>query len=306
MTARDISLVGAVYSAVPSVLLPKSGGGQASFVEISDTTAAAADVAYGKEFYTSAGVKTQGTATSQGVSVVETTDPVAGGTIVTITATPVYPFNFKGEQCEWVSNLGSNSYALSTTTFDTWTPSTTAKAVKATANLTTFSADLANYEYIIKWETQADVAYDSGTTMNTCPIRQVACLYSYIFKRPVDLTAVGNGGRTSNSTVSYTSALTKYYNANGALAMGWTMSYGIYPAVTNPTFSSSTSNTPTVTVKTPTWNVRCSTTYMSTTAAEAIDSANTSLQQKATLYRCKVGSFARGAYEDCITLFNGG
>ena len=64
--AQNISLWGATYSAVPSVSLPKSGGGTASFTDVSDTTAAAADVASGKYFYTSAGVRTQGTSSGGG------------------------------------------------------------------------------------------------------------------------------------------------------------------------------------------------------------------------------------------------
>lgn len=58
--AQNISLWGANYSAVPSVNLPKTGGGTASFTDVTDTTAAAADVATGKYFYTSAGTKTSG------------------------------------------------------------------------------------------------------------------------------------------------------------------------------------------------------------------------------------------------------
>lgn len=61
MTARNISLLGATYSNVPGVTLPVSGGGSATFYEVSDTTATAADVATGKYFYTASGVKTQGT-----------------------------------------------------------------------------------------------------------------------------------------------------------------------------------------------------------------------------------------------------
>lgn len=61
MTARNINLLNAVYSNVPAVQLPIDGGGTASFTEISDTTAAASDVASGKYFYTAAGVRTQGT-----------------------------------------------------------------------------------------------------------------------------------------------------------------------------------------------------------------------------------------------------
>lgn len=60
--AQNITLLGASYSAVPSVVLPKTGGGTASFTDVTDTTATASDVASGKYFYTSSGVKTAGTA----------------------------------------------------------------------------------------------------------------------------------------------------------------------------------------------------------------------------------------------------
>ena len=59
--AQNITLMGANYSAVPAVTLPKTGGGTASFTDVTDTTAAAADVATGKYFYTAAGVRTEGT-----------------------------------------------------------------------------------------------------------------------------------------------------------------------------------------------------------------------------------------------------
>lgn len=59
--AQNITLMGASYTAVPAVTLPKTGGGTASFTDVTDTTAAASDVASGKYFYTAAGVRTQGT-----------------------------------------------------------------------------------------------------------------------------------------------------------------------------------------------------------------------------------------------------
>lgn len=68
MTTRNISLLGATYSNVPGVTLPVSGGGSATFYEVSDTTAEAADVATGKYFYTASGVKTQGTNSGGGGS----------------------------------------------------------------------------------------------------------------------------------------------------------------------------------------------------------------------------------------------
>lgn len=64
--AQDITLLGASYQAVPAVTLPKTGGGTASFTDVTDTTAAAADVAAGKYFYTAAGVRTEGTSSGGG------------------------------------------------------------------------------------------------------------------------------------------------------------------------------------------------------------------------------------------------
>ena len=66
--AQNITLLGASYSDVPSVLLPKTGGGTASFTDVTDTTAAASDVASGKYFYTAAGVRTEGTGSGGGAS----------------------------------------------------------------------------------------------------------------------------------------------------------------------------------------------------------------------------------------------
>lgn len=64
--AQNITLMGASYSAVPKVRLPKTGGGTADFTDVTDTTATASDVAQGKYFYTSNGTRTQGTNTGGG------------------------------------------------------------------------------------------------------------------------------------------------------------------------------------------------------------------------------------------------
>lgn len=64
--SQNITLMGASYSAVPACVLPKTGGGTATFTDVTDTTAAASDVASGKYFYTAAGVRTAGTASGGG------------------------------------------------------------------------------------------------------------------------------------------------------------------------------------------------------------------------------------------------
>ena len=64
--AQNVTIAGASYSDVPSIQVPKTGSGTATFYDISDTTASAADVAAGKYFYTAAGVKTEGTGSGGG------------------------------------------------------------------------------------------------------------------------------------------------------------------------------------------------------------------------------------------------
>ena len=64
--AQNIDLLGAQYPSVPSVLLPKVGGGTASFTDVTDTTATAADVAEGKTFHLASGAAAVGTASGGG------------------------------------------------------------------------------------------------------------------------------------------------------------------------------------------------------------------------------------------------
>lgn len=59
--AQDVKIAGVNYSAVPSIIVPKQNSGNASFFDVSDTTAVASDVTSGKIFYASDGVKTTGT-----------------------------------------------------------------------------------------------------------------------------------------------------------------------------------------------------------------------------------------------------
>ena len=89
--AQNITLMGASYSAVPTVLLPKTGGGTARFDDASVTTATAADVASGKIFLASDGTITTGTAsggsgTSKNAQVVQGTTRTNSSTLTAIGA----------------------------------------------------------------------------------------------------------------------------------------------------------------------------------------------------------------------------
>ena len=69
--AQNVTIAGNQYPNVPSVLIPKTGGGgNAIFADPSVVTAVAADVASGKYFLNSSGVLTQGTASGGASNIV--------------------------------------------------------------------------------------------------------------------------------------------------------------------------------------------------------------------------------------------
>jgi len=73
----DVEIQGAVFFGVPAVDLPKYGGGTARFMDVTDTTASASNVASGYYFYASDGTKTQGSASLATATV--------SGTVLTLT-----------------------------------------------------------------------------------------------------------------------------------------------------------------------------------------------------------------------------
>lgn len=118
--SQNISLWGATYSAVPAVTLPKSGGGTATFTDVTDTTATAADVSNTAYFYTAQGVRTKGTnsgggGSSKNVQVVQGTTRTTSSTLtaigaeMTVSKTGTYDVYWSG-----VRTTTSGSYTYGT------------------------------------------------------------------------------------------------------------------------------------------------------------------------------------------------
>ena len=110
--AQNISLLGAQYSQVPGVQLPKTGGGVALFTDVTPTTATASDVASGKIFFTANGSQATGTASGGGSVQTDTKTATASNypTSLAFTSMKGEPKMFTVRLNASVSSSGSTTY----------------------------------------------------------------------------------------------------------------------------------------------------------------------------------------------------
>lgn len=245
----DISIAGANFPAVPSIIVPQQGGGNAQFYAMNaemDFLGKGAELV-GQDFY------------------------------------------------KKVDTLNNTLYA-------DWSPSTTAKAIVATVTLSDakFTAtDIDQYAYYIIWECGVDIAYTGSPTLKALPIFGRALIVQNLIKRPDSMANIQN--TNCNATVNqaaFTASFLRYYGTTtGSMTYTWSSSNGLYFSATAPTISNTTAVSPTITPKTPAFNAKVSTTYMSTASANAIDQANTKWWIKGTkIYRVKRECFFDGVY----------
>jgi hypothetical protein len=276
--AQNITIAGVQYPDVPSVNFAKTGGGTAPFFDVSDTTALAADVRAGKIFH------------------------LANGD----SATGLYVWDWMGEDAECIDdNVHAYSATLDYTGFATWTPSTTAATIVASETKTARAINTGTYDYFLRWIFTADVAYTSGVTMKAVPIRQVIELWQTIIKRPSSLANLKIPTFTANGCVTlYTCPIMEYYNTSGSHTMTYTGSYGFYPAAVAATFSSSTSDTPNLTIKTPSISARCNSSYFATARAPYVDQPNSILKLRGELWRMKRSNLGESMYISATNIYN--
>ena len=218
------------------------------------------------------------------------------------------PYDFLGVEAELVNDsLYTASYTLNNTLYNGWTPSTTAKAIVASATLSpTYSGNLGTYEYYLRWRFDSDIRYKSGTTMKYVTVRNFLDLWQVLAKRPSSRANIASTNFNGNNCSTYfTAGFTDYYDKNGSSTYTWSASYGFYIAATAATFSSSTSDTPTITIKTPTINARCSTTYFTTARAADVDQANSKVKVTGEMWRVKKESSpSRRMYDYLVDIYN--
>ena len=262
--AQNITLLGASYSAVPSVLLPKTGGGQASFVDVTDTTAAAADVASGKLFH------------------------AADGTLATGTAATLLKVGAVRPDAELVQTYTYDKWMIDDEVVESLPGySTSAQTVVASAELGTIAADVANYNYYYCITMLAIPTYSTTSKAKGRAEWWAGATCYELSDIPASSLKTKDGGKTYTTVKrAHSSAQTcynlLYWSSGTAIALYSSGLYGIYMGVTAPSISSST-----ITVKSPTFNMRGSTTYFTSTFMNAVTDVR--YQYKIRVYRAKKG-----------------
>lgn len=272
--AQNITIAGASYPAVPALLIPLTGGGgNAQFTDVSDTTATASDVASGKYFYTNDGTKTAGTASGGG-----------GGA-----------YAWFGDGAEKVGTVINQTINLhSDTTYDTWTPSTTEKTIKAASTSSDYETNLNfnKYDYLIFYKGFIEPEYIAGTTMKNTIYRNIRYSANYLYgytsaatNSSAPLTNTVTSQQTFNISVN---GFTYYYDSTGNIASG-IGTYGIYSDGLSITTSSISDGILTISLKLGALKAKCNSTRFSTTRAGQVDTANTNYYMTVDLYRAPHG-----------------
>lgn len=242
--AQNITLMGATYSDVPGVQLPKSGGGTALFTDVTGTTAVADDVASGKVFYNASGARTVGTASGG----------VPKEYIIRQDAERIQ--SWTGDE-KVVEDLGLTLPAYKTS----------AQVIHTGAALSpTISVDYTNYCYYILMRGLAIPTYNTTTKQKgRCDYGASAYLYELI-EIPANTFKSVDGTKTLTSrnaavTASGSSGRELYWTSASAIGVANNVTYGAYVTGQTPTLSGTT-----LTVKAPTYGIRGSTTYMTSGA----------------------------------------
>ena len=249
--SQNITLLGASYSDVPSVLLPKTGGGTAQFDDttIASNAAAAADIAQGKLAYVNGSLVT---GTNQGGG--------GGGALKVGVLRP-------DAVLEQSWTYDKKVHADEGVTIPSY--STSEQTLKASSSLVTNKQlDNTQYDYFVAYRGIATPIYSSSTKGAGRCIYSV-CSYgleiSCVPSSYITVDGATSDRYVSSSTTYSSSGAVVYWRSASAMRATAGTAYGAYLSMVTPTFSSSYNGTPTITIASPKLCMKGSTTYLNST-----------------------------------------
>lgn len=220
-------------------------------------------------------------------------------------AIPATSTSYLGTNPVKIADYATQTVALSSTSFATWTPSTTYTTIYASSDVGTAVLDLVNYNYNIVWFFDIEYKYDGTESSASKALRTCQCMQQSIYKNPNGLTTLSAKKFNGNyCTTLFTAGLIDYYNTSSVKKLTYTSSVAAYLYATAATFSNSTTNTPTLTVKTPSIRFVCNNSYLTTANCAKIDKANTKFTLRGELWRVDKDSAMQGMYRNIVNLYN--
>lgn len=311
---QDVIIGGITYESVPAFKFIKSGGGDALFYDVSDTTAAASDVKSGKYFYAADGTKTLGTSAMQSKSV---TPPQSANLLVEpdagyagLSSITVLPSSWYGTVPQYVGTYLSKDIKLSDTNWSNITPSNTAQEILASSTYTQqlSAIDIVNYDYVVRWTFRSTLSYDGSQTSSLLCYGVAANIYYVSGRRPNNYAQIISDTFNYNycATDLAVNGIIDYLSSSGNRSITYTSAYGVCPAFVAQSLSSTSSQTPNMTLKSPTINARCGTNYWSTSNATHVDPAKSSIHFQCDVYRVnKLTASYIGGMQELIKLYKG-
>ena len=200
-------------------------------------------------------------------------------------------WNWQGRNATKIYTSTVSKTYFKDTPFNTWTPTNTATALTTVGNFTTFSANMTDYEYLVHFQMYEEIFYNTGSENKSLLNRAMDDVWYYIVRYASNYANLTSGTRNANYAVKvYDQTVMDYYNTSGTRTAALSWSYGLYPSASVPTFSNSTTLTPTVTIRYYALNARCHDSYFKISNANYVNKNTSYFKQKHEVWRIDIGT----------------